>query len=334
MNDEKPLISIIVPIYNVENYLRNCVDSIINQTYQNLEIILIDDGSTDNSGHICDEYVQKDNRIVVIHQKNSGVSVARNVGIHKASGEWICFIDSDDWIEKEFIEILLENANQYHSDVAFCGYHKIYEEKKEKINSDGEIKKYSSNEFLVKVLNVQTSYGFVHMKLIKKSVLDGILFDKNLIVAEDALLNIKLCENASSFLLIPQALYNYRINPNSVVRRFDTNYDQKYLNAMIAIRGYLEEKYSGNKEIEQNFYNFVIYHVMLIAVNYCFHPKNADNHLKLLKKVCNEEIFKEAIRKSNYNELSITRKITLFTIKHKLYLLTALICKIRQAQIK
>ncbi|HEY8803664.1 MAG TPA: glycosyltransferase, partial [Clostridium sp.] len=103
---QNPLISIIVPIYKVEVYIRNCVDSILNQTYKNLEIILVDDGSPDNCGNICEEYSSKDKRIKVIHKKNGGLSSARNAGLDIASGEYIGFIDSDDWIEGDMYESL------------------------------------------------------------------------------------------------------------------------------------------------------------------------------------------------------------------------------------
>ena len=334
MNKEEPLISVIVPVYNVEEYLRICVDSIINQTYENLEIILIDDGSKDNSGKICDEYMKKDNRIIVIHQENKGVSVARNTGIQKASGKWVSFVDSDDWLEKNFVECLYENAIKYNSDVVFSGYNKVYKNSISKINFDGNITKYSKYEFLEKVLNVQTGFGFVHMKLVNSKFLKGIFFDEELVVAEDALFSIQLCENDLNFLHVPNSLYNYRVNKNSVVRRFDENYDKKYLKSMIKIKEYLTKNYSNDKNILQNFDNFVGYHIMLILVNYCFHPQNNGNSLKLLKNICNIDLFKDAIKNSNYKELSITRKITLFTIKYKLYWFTAIICKVRQLQIK
>ena len=100
------LISVIVPVYNVEKYLNKCIDSIINQTYKNLEIILVDDGSQDSSGKICDEYTKKDNRIKVIHKENGGVSSARNIGLNNATGEWIAFIDADDWVDEEYLQTL------------------------------------------------------------------------------------------------------------------------------------------------------------------------------------------------------------------------------------
>ena len=117
--DEKPLISVIVPVYNVEPYLRKCLDSILNQTYRNLEIIIVDDGSTDDSGKICDEY--HDSRIQVFHTENRGLSAARNLGLDHAAGQYIGFVDSDDWIEPDMYEVLLNKALETGADVVECG---------------------------------------------------------------------------------------------------------------------------------------------------------------------------------------------------------------------
>ena len=116
------LISVIIPVYKVEKYLDRCLESIVNQTYKNLEIILIDDGSPDNCPAICDEYAQKDSRIKVIHKANGGVSSARNKGIDVATGDYIGFVDSDDWIEPDMYETLIKNAEQYNSDISRCSY--------------------------------------------------------------------------------------------------------------------------------------------------------------------------------------------------------------------
>lgn len=116
---QQPLVSVVVPIYNVERFLRQCLDSIVHQTYRELEIILVDDGSSDNCGAICDEYAKCDDRIMVIHQENQGVSVARNVGIEKASGDWIMFVDPDDWLELDCCEKVLEAAKGGQWDVVY-----------------------------------------------------------------------------------------------------------------------------------------------------------------------------------------------------------------------
>ena len=114
------LISIIVPVYKAEKYLSECIDSIISQTYENFELILIDDGSPDNSGKICDEYAEKDKRIKVIHKENAGVSSARNIGLDNASGEYIAFIDSDDFVDKQYLEKLHCNLKHNDADISLC----------------------------------------------------------------------------------------------------------------------------------------------------------------------------------------------------------------------
>ena len=121
MGKESALISIIVPVYNVEKWLDRCIQSLVDQTYQTLEIILIDDGSTDSSSIICDEWAQKDHRITVIHQENAGLSVARNLGVDSAHGKYISFVDSDDWIDSRFIEILHQIMIESPCDLAECG---------------------------------------------------------------------------------------------------------------------------------------------------------------------------------------------------------------------
>ena len=119
MND---LISIIVPVYKAEKYLRRCVDSILAQTYQNIEVLLIDDGSPDNSGEICDEYAEKDSRVRVFHKPNGGVSSARNLGLKEAKGDYIGFVDADDYIDKTMYEVLLCNLIKENSDISICSY--------------------------------------------------------------------------------------------------------------------------------------------------------------------------------------------------------------------
>ena len=117
-----PLISVIIPIYNVETFLPSCIESVINQTYENLEIILIDDGSTDKSGKICDKYSENDSRITVIHKDNEGVAEARNTGIENMSGEYFCFVDGDDYVDNEYISEMYSLTKEYDADISMCSY--------------------------------------------------------------------------------------------------------------------------------------------------------------------------------------------------------------------
>ena len=125
MNTEKKLISVMVPVYNVAPYITNCLESLIHQTYTNLEIILVDDGSTDNSLEICQEYAKKDKRIKVIHKENGGLSTARNAGLDVATGDYYSFVDSDDYISTRFYEIMLKIALEHSADIVECDYNKI-----------------------------------------------------------------------------------------------------------------------------------------------------------------------------------------------------------------
>ena len=331
-NLENDMISVIIPIYNVEKYLKDCLKSVSNQQYKNLEIILVDDGSTDKSGMICDTYKNEDERIKVIHKKNGGVSSARNAGLQVAKGRWIAFIDSDDWVEETYFKIMIEKAKEEKADIVCCGYNRVTNDDMEQINICENNEEYNSNQYLIMSLNPQSGFGFCHMKLIKRSIINDIRFCEDLAVGEDALFNIQLSKNVKKAIFLKQALYYYRNNADSAVKKFDVNYVEKYLKSLIKNGEYILANYDSDI-IRQNYYNFIAYHMLLIAVNYCYHPDNPNkNKNKMLKDISNYEVFKRGIKMSNYKNISLTRKITLFTLKHGLYFLTGLICKIRQKQ--
>lgn len=203
-------ISVIVPVYNVEQYLPQCLDSIINQTYKNLEIICVDDGSPDNSGKILDEYAKKDKRIKVIHQENQGVSVARNTGLDNATGEYIGFVDPDDWIEANYYETLIHSAKENNADVVQCGY-KTYCDKIDKVVV---WKKTIATNFKNIIKNLKR--GYVWNKLWKAELIqkNNLRFYPG-IYMEDLLLSIKSANHMSLFSIISYAGYCYRIRNNS-----------------------------------------------------------------------------------------------------------------------
>jgi glycosyltransferase involved in cell wall biosynthesis len=215
-----PLISIIVPVYNVEKYLSKCLDSIVNQTYKNLEIILIDDGSTDNSGDICDEYANKDNRIKVIHKSNGGISDARNKGLDIAKGEYIGFVDSDDYIAEDMYEYLYNFVIENDLDVAMCAscnvyqgkiiYHKNFEsiilDKKEKIIENIFINPSGGSAVSV--------WG----KLFKYNVIKDIRFDFGK-TCEDVYFVLKWIENTNKFGRCDKAKYYYVQREGSITHQ-------------------------------------------------------------------------------------------------------------------
>ena len=225
---EESLVSVIVPVYNVEKYLNQCVDSILEQTYRNMEIFLVDDGSSDLSSSICDEYEKKDNRVKAIHKQNGGVCSARNTALQQAKGDWIAFIDSDDWIEKNYLEELINCAKVNNAEIALCGYNRVTGNKKESINNSGNTIVLNSREFLIMLLNPQTGYGFSHMKIYKSECIKHTLFNTDLKVGEDALFNEQIVPYVTKVCLLEKSLYNYRISLNSLVRKYDCEYANKY----------------------------------------------------------------------------------------------------------
>lgn len=173
---EKDLISVIVPVYKVEKYLEKCIESIIKQTYTNLQIILVDDGSPDNCGKICDEYAKKDLRIEVIHKANGGLSDARNVGISKAKGRYIGFVDSDDYIKEDMYEILLNLIKKYDADGSICNLYDVIDGNECIRNKENGIREYSRLDILKEVLLDKNIQSYAWNKLYEKELFDEIKY--------------------------------------------------------------------------------------------------------------------------------------------------------------
>lgn len=173
---EKDLISVIIPVYKVEEYLEKCIESVLKQTYTNLQIILVDDGSPDNCGKICDEYAKKDPTIEVIHKVNGGLSDARNVGIAQAKGKYIGFVDSDDYIKEDMYEILINLIKEYDADVSICNLYDVIDGKEYIRNNENGIQEYSRLEILKEVLLDKNIQSYAWNKLYKKELFDEIKY--------------------------------------------------------------------------------------------------------------------------------------------------------------
>lgn len=241
MDKSDELISIIVPVYNVEKYVKKCIESIIEQTYKNLEIILIDDGSTDESGKICDEFNNKDKRIKVIHKQNGGLSDARNVGIDNANGEYVSFIDSDDYVNDDYIELLFDTVKQYDADMSIASHRVIYE-KNIIDRSTGENFCTEPKEILEMLLydnGIDTSaWG----KLYKKSLFNEIRFPKGRLF-EDSATTYKLIDKSKKIAVCSKPIYNYVIRNNSISNE---NFSEKKLDLIVSteeMTNYIKNNY-------------------------------------------------------------------------------------------
>ncbi len=238
-----PLISVIVPIYKVEDYLCRCIDSILHQTYSNIEIILVNDGSPDNCPAICNEYAVKDNRIKVVHKENGGLSDARNAGMREATGEYISFVDSDDYISSDYLETLLNTIIAENSDIVECGVVKFYE--------DNNFDKYSDN---LNVINFSTADGLsslieenhFHQHVWNKLYKASLVLDTPFVVGklnEDEFWTYQVFGQAKKVTKINKTMYYYFQRNNSIM---GNSYNLRRLDA-------LEGKYNRQIYIEKHF---------------------------------------------------------------------------------
>ena len=215
--DRQPLISVIIPVYNVEKYLDKCVKSVINQTYKNLEIILVDDGSPDNCPQMCDDWAKKDSRITVLHKENDGVSSARNAALDIASGDYIGFVDSDDYIEKIMYEELVFASGNQKFDIVRCNYYENYPNKYEKEIGGDQIKKFDSSIDLKKSILLCEDLYTITNGIYKRSTVGKIRFRKKINIAEDLLFNFDINSVANNKIIINKFLYHYQMNQESVM---------------------------------------------------------------------------------------------------------------------
>ena len=265
------LVSIIIPVYNSERYLNKCIKSILNQTYKNIELIIINDGSIDNSGDLCDVYAKEDLRVKVIHVKNSGVSSARNKGIEVATGKFIGFVDSDDYIEANMIETLVNEMYKNNVDIVLCGYKRICKDSnkiKTTINSSVyNQESITKKEFLNLFGNLFVDFYINYLwnklyitDIIKKS---NINFDNSINWGEDLMFNLQYLGYCNNITIIDKRLYNYiNYNNDSLTSKYNSELFNNQQTMYKAVRDFLDSNngYSAkNKElVEIRFTNAII----------------------------------------------------------------------------
>lgn len=313
---ENDLISVIVPIYNVEKYLQECLDSIINQTYKNLEIILVDDGSTDNSGIICNEYAKKDNRIKVIHKKNGGLSSARNAGMDECSvGGYITFVDSDDWLELDTYELAYKTIVDFNADIVAYNF---FVDFKNTSLFDENFQQYCicDNEIVDKIYTNNYYSTVIWNKLYKKDLFKDIRFPLNC-VFEYWYVYLPLLENCNKLVIVSDKMYHYRQRINSIVN--SKVFDERYLN----IIDYSKKRYQYIKENHPKLSDIakedVLRSYVTVAEKISF-STDAYEYKNVLKKIQSKlrsEIFSVLFSNNHSNVSKI--KILVLAFNSKLY---------------
>ncbi len=239
-------ISVIVPVYNIEQYLPRCLDSILSQTHRNLEIIVVDDGSTDNSAYVIRRYAKKDKRIVPIFKRNSGVSDTRNKALDRAKGDYVGFVDGDDYIEPNMFEILLDNALQYNADISHCGYQMVFPSRVDYYFNTGTVREQDNRRGLTDLMsgNNLVEPG-IWNKLYTREVIGKTRMASDIKINEDYLFNVEVFRNARKSVFEDKPLYHYILRKNSAAT---SEISEKKLFDGITVRERIMHLFENNDE--------------------------------------------------------------------------------------
>lgn len=345
-SNNKVLISCIVPIYKVPNaYLKKCIESIINQTLKSIEIILVDDGSPDNCGSICDNYAIKDKRIKVIHQKNKGLAGARNSGLDVACGEYVTYVDGDDYIDCDGLERLYEYSKKDDYDVIRGKYYRDMNETIEKIDitSIQINKKYCEKDeifFLKKeVLNFNSQISSACGALYKTSLLKEkkIYNDEKLKQgSEDVEFSFRLYDYVKKAIFVDEYFYHYIYNDKSISAYSTEENNYRVIECFIKILENINKQ--DSEYYEQLYFQFnirMLYVIVTTFISGYFNPKNNDSYFEKRKKIkmyLNQNIVKDALKYKYIKKTDNKRKFILFCIKCRMFFSVSLLGKIRYKQ--
>ncbi|MBP5599730.1 MAG: glycosyltransferase [Lachnospiraceae bacterium] len=314
-------ISVIVPVYNVENYIDKCVESIVNQTYSNLEIILVDDGAIDSSGKKCDEWAKKDARITVIHKENGGLSDARNAGLKIATGDYIGFVDSDDWIDTTMYERLYKELSDGKTNIALCEF---LETETEDVKGEKTGKKYefTGRELLQHMFegNLEPYVTYSVWKcLYRKEAIEELTFPKGR-VYEDVLFTAKAFWEQARIVVLADKLYYYRVRRESITKR---GFNRKQVEDILAYCDGLLEFYKENgTEVEKQYLNEAILWTVL-SFRYDVLNNSKDDSLATL--------LKDYLRRNSIGFFSVLRKDIKKRIKYTVWNGPKFGCRVMQA---
>lgn len=337
---KKDSISIIIPVYKVpESYLRRCIESAINQTYKNIEIVIVDDESPDNCGMICDEYANKDIRVKVIHQKNKGLSGARNTGVKNATGDWIMFVDGDDYIGASTCELLFNVRKYSNLDIICFSYVRENNKLSQKCEFNGiEEKLYTGNEckFLQeKVLDFEAHFSTAGGKLIKRELLikNKIFHNEELRQgAEGIEFNIRLFEKAQNVLIVKKYLYHYIYNKESISNKHSEKNHYFVLSCFEIIKKYVEQS-SNRDKLLQLLYNRMLYVIVTTAISGYFSSTNNEKYSlkkKKFKEYLSYPLVIESLKNAEIKSIDLKRKIVILLIKLKIFFLINILGRMRK----
>ncbi|MDD3224288.1 MAG: glycosyltransferase family 2 protein [Clostridium sp.] len=322
-------ISIIIPAYNVEDYIEKCVGSVVNQTYKNIEIIIVNDGSKDMTPILIDELAKKDSRIKLIHQKNAGSSSARNRGLTEATGTYIMFLDSDDWLDKNCCEIVVAEIVFKNADVIFFDYYKEFLNRTEvryAYEQDKLVyKKNDLNEYFIYDIRTITVWG----KLYSKRCLNNISFDEKMKISEDVDFNYHVYRNVEIAVYIHKALLHYRILEKSAAHGFDEKIRRKFEYSIQTIQKYM---LSDDKDEVCAFYSFVAIAYLVICQNgICLNPRlSVVQKFKEINELNKTDYVRNLFKNVKKVRIPMSRKLLIIMGKYNIIIGIMLVINIKK----
>ncbi len=322
MENNKAILSVIIPVYNAEKYISECLDSILKKTDLNIEVLVIDDGSTDDSKNIIEEYVRKDKRIRYIYQNNGGVSTARNNGLDNASSKYILFLDADDYLEEDTFEDLFSRLEMDMPD--FMAYAKkiLYPDGRGKdVYFDFKDNTCQDSKYIFELMYASSSFNECWGKVFKKDIIDKyhLRFPKNIKIGEDLLFVYDYFEKCKSFKLVNKCLLVYRQHDESAMRKSITD-DRLRITDMLYTAGqkYLDE--IGNKDLR---YKADIYYFRVIT-NLCREYAASEDSSKCIKRIYNSDVTAKIMRKLKFKMIPLYKKHEYVLLKFRLIKLSAM----------
>lgn len=321
-----PLISVVVPVYNVEKYLNRCIDSILNQTLKKIEIILVDDGSTDNSPFICDEYCDRYENIKVIHKKNNRVAAARNDGIKLATGKYIALVDSDDWIESNMLEEMYNKAEEFHTDITMCDFRKVGVESEYTVSQpiregyyDRDMIESELFPCLIMFENIEFPPTISNWTcLFRREFLieNNLFYDEDIHYCEDSIFGSKAMYNANGFYYMKNRyFYNYFYNPNSTTSTCNMKKWDSYLIINQRLKEYFKDsKFDFSRQIKIN--------MLYFTLNFLEETKKSNLPLykkkEVFRRLFNDTNVRNIFKRFEFPNVNLKLKLVLILIKYRM----------------
>lgn len=329
---KKNVVTIIIPVFNAEKYLENCLKSVINQTYKNIEIIIVDDGSTDNSFKIYNKYLNIEKRLKVINIENSGVSKARNIGLENSNGEWVTFIDADDWLERTYVEVLVENIIKYDGDVIGCNCNRCMESGeiiKDDISpaiiirEDNELEIFKLDTIFMEFDSRVNKYNVgeircVWGKLFKTSIINNnnIKFKEGMKLAEDALFCYEVFSYSKKVILLNRYLINYRVHSESANNRYRDDMKEVAIKSIDEFRKVIGDDNLKKSSYKVAYNNLVAEFIYYSIFKYFYndnYKKSSCERYKEIKKFFKYKAFKDVSIFSK--NITVVRRYLLLALK-------------------